>query len=148
MVRAGLLGLGLLACSTAAAREPAPVDDRATPGARALDRTLVVGTLIAATIQDSLTGRRRLAGALVAAVVSADVRNARRRVVIPAGSPVALRVATRRPVVSGSGPATMTLEVRSLTVGGRRYPVTGATTEPSGTRIFFVLPEGLTVGPE
>jgi hypothetical protein len=125
-----MLGLGLMACSGAAAREPDA--DRWQLGNRALDRTLVVGTLIEATIHGS--------GEALTATVSTDVRNASGWVVIPAGCPVGLRIAGRG-----------LLDVTSVTVWGQVYPVS-ATVEvtrvavvPPGTRILFVLPEGLTV---
>src|SRR5690348_6048797 len=90
---AGMLGLALVACSTAAAREPEHrVADRWPFGNRALDRTLVVGTLIEATIESSLSWRRTKPGDTLTATVSADVRNAHRWVVIPAGCPVRLRI--------------------------------------------------------
>jgi len=128
----GMLGLGLMACAGAAAGEP----ERANHwqlGNRALDRTLVVGTLIEATIHGS--------GEALTATVSTDVRNANRWVVIPAGCPVGLRIA-------GLG----LLEVTSVTVWGQEYPVSAtvewtpvAVRPAPGTRILFVLSEGLTV---
>jgi hypothetical protein len=76
--------------------------------------------------------------------VSADVKNARGWVVIPAGCPVGLRIALR------GSPANTLLDVISVTVREQVYavsttvevkPVAGA----RATRVFFVLPEGLTV---
>jgi hypothetical protein len=141
MLLAGMLWLGLGACSSAAARELDHGDaHRRLFADRALDRTLVAGTLIQATIHSSLL-RRNTPGATLTAAVSADVTNAHRSVVIPAGCLVGLRVARR-------GPTTQ-LDVTSVTVGGRVYPVS-ATIEvmpvavSRGTRILFVLPEGFT----
>ena len=161
-VRAGMLWLGLAACSSAVAREPQPRDaDSWPPGNRALERTLVVGTLIVATIQESFSWRRNRPGDTLTASVSADVRNARRWVVIPAGSLVGLRIAQWGRATSPShADARVTLEVLSVTVRGRLYPVyattslTGLPVSPRsgegavvapGTRILFVLPEGLMV---
>ena len=133
MLLAGMLWLGLEACSSAAAREPVRRDaDRRPLADRALDRTLVAGTLIQATIHSS---RRDTPGATLTATVSADVTNAHRSVVIPAGCLVRLRIARR-------GAATL-LDVTSVTVGGQVYPVS-ATAVARGTRILFVLPEGFT----
>ena|SRR4029077_1450167 len=127
----GMLGLGLMACAGAAAGEPERADHWQL-GNRALDRTLVVGTLIEATIHGS--------GEALTATVSMDVRNANGWVVIPAGCPVGLKIASPG-----------LLEVTSVKVWGQIYPVS-ATVElpsvaivPSGTRILFVLSEGLTV---
>lgn len=141
MLLAGMLWLGLGACSSAAAREPDRRDaDRWPLADRALDRTLVAGTLIQATIHSSLL-RRNTPGATLTAAVSADVTNAHRWVVIPAGCLVGLRIARRGP--------TMLLDVTSVTVGGQRYPVNAPievvpVAVARGTRILFVLPEGFT----
>jgi hypothetical protein len=133
MLIAGMLWLGLGACSSAAAREPVRRDaDRWPLTDRALRRTLVAGTLIQATLH---TSRRNAPGATLTATVSADVTNAHRAIVIPAGCLVGLRIAHR-------GPA-MLLEVTSVTVEGQVYPVS-ATAVARGTRILFVLPEGFT----
>jgi len=133
---AGILGLGLVACTSAAARVPESRDAyRWRPGTSAVDRTLVAGTLIEA--------RFHRTGATLTGTVSADVRNARRRVVIPAGSAVGLRIAPRRPRL---------LDVTSVTVRGQVYPlssmVEGLPVGPAlGARILFVLPEGFTAAP-
>jgi len=148
---AGMLGLGLMACSGAAAGEPEHGHaDRWHLGNGALDRTLVVGTLIEATIQDSLSWRRTKPGATLMATVSADVKNAHHWVVIPAGSPVGLRIAQWRPATHKSQPdAKMALDVTSVTVWGQVYPLSGTVeltpvAVAPGTRILFVLPEGFT----
>src|SRR4029077_6219616 len=85
-------------------------------GHRALDRTLVVGTLIEATIQP---------GAPLTATVSADVKNAHRWVVIPAGCPVGVRIALLGPATNKSqADANMLLlDVTSVTVWGQGNPV-------------------------
>jgi hypothetical protein len=139
---AGMLGLGLLACASAGAREPDHRDaDRRPLGSRAVDRTLVAGTLIEATIHSARSRRREIPGGTVPATVSADARNAHGWVVNPAGCLVGLRIARRRPK--------MLLDVTSVTVRGQVYPVS-ATIEAvpvglaPGARILFVLPEGFT----
>src|ERR1041385_2838112 len=81
-VLAGMFGLGLGACSTAVAREPEHRSADRPFGDRAVDRTLVVGTLIEATIDSALSWRRAKPGDTLTATVSADVKNARRWVVI------------------------------------------------------------------
>ncbi len=166
---AATLGLGLVACASAAAREPEHRDaDRWPLGNRALERTLVVGTLIEATIDRSLPGidrsvsrRRGKPVETLTATVSADVRNAHRWIVIPAGSPVGLRITLWGPATNTTqADAKMLLDVTSLTVWGQVYPVsatvewTPVAVRPAsretvvvapGTRILFVLREGLTV---
>lgn len=141
--------LGLMACSSIAAREPEP----------AVVRSLVAGTLIEVTIQDSHSWRRNPLGDALTATVTADVTNAGRWVVIPAGSTVGLRIAHwRRATSRRPADARITFEVFSVTVRRRWYPVramvemTPVAVRPSGevaavasgTRIRFVLPEGFT----
>jgi hypothetical protein len=156
---AGIVGLGLVACASAAARDPDTRDaDRLQLGSRALDRTLVVGTLIEATIQDSPSWRRRRPGETLIAAVNADVRNAHRWVVIPAGSPVALTIGRRGVALdqSWADEAKIALDVTSVTVRDRMYPVR-STVEltravhratdnlvVAGAWILFGLPEGFT----
>src|SRR5690348_10306850 len=149
MLLAGMIGLGLTACSGALAGEPGHADpDRWQLGHRALDRTLVVGTLIEATIQP---------GAPLTATVSADVRNGHRWVVIPAGCPVGLRIALLGAAAdkSRADPELLVLDVTSVTVWGQVYPVSAAVEETpvavrrasrevvaAGSRVLFVLAEG------
>jgi hypothetical protein len=85
-------------------------------------------------------------------MVSGDVRNARRWVVIPARSPVGLRL---RP----SRPPGIALDITSVTVADQVYPVSAIVRVAAvvgqasrdvvvvapGTRILFVLRDGLTV---
>lgn len=146
-VLAGLLVLGLSACARAVAKEKMPTE-----------RTLVAGTLIQATTQDSLSSRHYTAGGNVTALVSGDVEDAHGQVVIPAGSRVALRIAQ---VETGNNKrqrrGRIALDVTSLTVRGQEYPVrmrvvstlTGWGSRdlvvPPGTVILFVLPQPLTV---
>jgi hypothetical protein len=141
MLLGGMLWLGLGACSSAAAQEPDRRDaDRWPLVDRALDRTLVAGTLIQATIHSSLL-RRGTPGAPLTAAVSADVTTAHRWVVVPAGCVAGLRIArpgaddaARCHLRAGRGgryPLSAPIEV---------VPVAGA----RGTRILGVLPEGFT----
>jgi hypothetical protein len=146
-----MLGVGLMACSYAAAREPEHRDADRPYGNRALERTLVAGTLIEATIHSALSWRRTKQGDTLTATVSADVKNAHRWVVIPAGCPVAVRIALWEPAADQNrADAKMLLEVTSVTVWGRVYRVS-ATAESApvvvapGARILFLLAEGLTV---
>jgi len=147
----GLLGLGLGACAVADAREPGgPNDSSWTLEHRVLDRSLAAGTLVEATSRDLPSGHRSHPGDPLSATVSADVRNASRWIVIPAGSVVELRVASRKPRPDSSS-GTWLLDVTSVTVSGQAYPVratgevTAVAAAPRGeTRILFVLEEGFT----
>lgn len=158
-VLAAVLVLGFVACSRVVAREPRGAAEERRLGDRALDRTLVAGTLIEATVRDSRWWRRAAVGTTLAATVTGDVTNALQWAVIPAGSAVELRITSRRLAGNARGTqAAITLEVRAVTVRGRRYPVYAAAAmtavtvpEPSGgvvgpreTRMLFVLSEGFT----
>ena len=148
--RTGLLLLGLLACSPAAANQQR---DLHPP-----QRTLAAGTLIQATTQDSLSSRRNLTGENVTALVSGDVEGAHGHVVIPAGSRVVLRIAQVETATNKrQHDARMVLDVTSLAVRGREYPVrirvvstlvhraSRDVVVPPGTALLFVLPQPLTV---
>jgi hypothetical protein len=117
----GLLVLGLLACSSAAANEKTDTDR--SPAHQPTQQTLVAGTLILATTQDSLSSRRNRAGETLTALVSGDVEGAHGQVVIPAGSRVALRIAQLEPATSKSRQGKIALDVTSLTVRGQEYAV-------------------------
>jgi len=159
-VLTGMLMLGLMACSSVAAREPERDAGNDAVGDGALQRTLVAGTLIEATIVDSRSWHRNPLGETLTAIVNADVRNAANWLVIPVGSPVGLRVAHwRRPVTRSQADARITLAVLSVTVHRQRYPMretvemtpmpvrqpSGAVVAvASGTRILFVLSGGFT----
>jgi len=152
--------LGLMACSTVVAREPDRDAGNGELGDRGLQRTLVAGTLIEATIDGSRSWRRHPLGETLTASVNADVRNAGDWVVIPAGSRVGLRIAQwRRPVTKSQADARLTFVVLSVTVHRRLYPMRETievTPVPvrqpsselvavaSGTRIRFVLSQGFT----
>ena len=159
---AALLALGLMACSNAAFTGSERRDaDRWAFRGRALDRTLVAGTLVGATISGSLSWSRNQPSDTLLATVSDDVRNGDRSVVIPAGCLIGLSIALAQPspnTISVDVP--LSIAITSVTVGGRPYPVTAAIQLPflavpgterdgealvPGTPILFVLSEGLTV---
>lgn len=159
IVVAGMLVVGLVARASAIGREPERAGGPGGLGERAVDLTLVAGTLIEATIVGAHSWRRNPLGETLTAIVSADVRNARRWVVIPAGSVVELRIAHwRRATRMSQADARLTLEVLSITVRRPRYiramveltpvPVRQPSGElvvvAPGTRILFVLAERFT----
>jgi len=132
MMLAGMLVLGFTACTTAAGNEPA------REASTAMDRTLAVGTLVEATIENGPSWRGKPLGESLIAMVNADVLNADDRVVIPMGSPVGLKVV-------GWRPPSLTFKVLSITVARRLYPMRETVVVVgSGTRIAFVLSEGFT----
>jgi hypothetical protein len=159
-VGTAMLMAGLMACSSVAAREPERDAGSGDLGDGVLQRTLVAGTLIEATIEDSRSWRRNPLGETLTASVNADVRTVGDWVVIPAGSLVGLRIAHwRRPTIKSEADARLTFAVVSVTVRRQQYPMR-ETVEmtpmagrqsrgelvavASGTRIWFVLSKGFT----
>jgi hypothetical protein len=127
---AGAVVLGLAACANGTAKD-APADAaRAAAGyptTKETGRSLASGTHVAATIQTALTSRTNKAGETVRALVSLNVTDANGRVVIPAGSTVALRVLQLEPGSDQVRPeGRLSLEVTSVTIDGQSYDVSAA----------------------
>jgi hypothetical protein len=122
---AGMLVVGLVACSPASAKPAAGTAARAVSN-RPTQRTLVSGTRIEATIEDSLTSRHNKVGETLRARVSADVKDASGQVAIPAGSTVGLRIAQLEASTNKSqADGKIALDVTSMTVRGQAYAVNG-----------------------
>lgn len=120
---AGMLVVGLVACSPASGNEKTPGTAVAV-STRPAQRTLVSGRPIEARIQDSLSSRHNKAGETLRATVSADVKDGYGQVVIPAGSAVGLRVAQLEAATNKSqADGKIALQVTSLTVRGQTYQV-------------------------
>ena len=125
---AGMLVLGLAACSSASAKEEAAKLAAAgrvsSQPAQPAQRTLGSGTTIEARIQDSLSSRHNKAGETLRATVSSDVKDASGHIAIPAGSTVGLRVAQLEPATNKSqADGKIQLIVTSVTVRGQTYQV-------------------------
>lgn len=118
-----------------AAPAPDPIDAQASPTAPDTSTqptattdpigsaALPAGTSIHASLQDSISSRSDSAGDIVMAMVQSDVRNGRGEVVVPAGSPVQLSIASLAPAGAGSG--RLALEVDAITIDGRMHRVGG-----------------------
>jgi hypothetical protein len=120
---AGMLLLGLVACSPASAKDEPATTARAVSTAPA-QRTLNSGTSVEARIQDSLSSRHNKAGETLRATVSADVKDNYGQVAIPAGSPVEIRVAQLEAATNKSqADGKIALVVTSMTVRGRTYQI-------------------------
>jgi hypothetical protein len=88
-------------------------------------RSLASGTQIGATIIDSLSSRINKSGETVRGVVSADVRDDRGRIIIPASSPVVLVIDHLDPGNDQGQPdGRVSLVVTSVSVNGESYSVT------------------------
>lgn len=103
-----------------AARPPATRP--AAPAAPAT-YTLSSGTSFGMTMRDTITSRTAKAGDSFTASVAQDVRDARGRIVIPAGAKVEGTVMEVKPAPSSTQTGTMVLKVTSVTVGQNAYPI-------------------------
>lgn len=126
---AGALVLGLAACGSGAAKDAPPggADGSAgTARSAAAGRSLDAGTRVGATLQTALHSRTNKAGETVRAVVSANVTDARGRVVIPAGSNVLLSVVQLEPGSEQIRPeGRLVLAVKSVEIDGVTHPISG-----------------------
>ena len=134
----GLLALFLLACNGAAANDAAPnggtgsgsagksAGKPADKPASSSEYTVPGGTAIEVTLRDTITSRHNAAGNLLGASVSRDVLDSRGRVMIPAGSPVALSISAISPGKAGdtNGEGMLELTITSLTVHGVSHSLT------------------------
>ena len=135
-----LLALGAGACGSAAGNDstpagaPASAAPSANPSASSAaparreeressGRTAPSGTTVEVTIRDEISSRKYSAGHAVEGSVSNDVMDSKGRVVIPAGSPVALEITKISPSEPGDtrGEGTLELTVTSITVGGTSH---------------------------
>jgi len=134
---AGVLMLGLAACAPAAGKEE-------VGGTVVRTRfTLASGTLVDATIQDSLSSRRDHVGDVLRATVSADVKDAQGYIAIPAGSVLALRVVSLAPATNKSQTdGKLALTVSTVTVRGQVYEVNA----PIASTPHKLVGRGVTAG--
>jgi hypothetical protein len=113
---AGFMIAGLGACSGADARV-----SRAAPPP---EQSLAIGTVVTATIQDSVSSRISRRDDTLRAIVGADVKGPHSGVVIPAGSGATLTIALIEPGSDAGEPeGKLSLLVTSVTVNGDTYPV-------------------------
>jgi len=126
MMLAGIAAALLATCAPAA-------NEQATSVA-APNRTLKSGTTIDVTTSRTITSRSDEAGQVLLTTVDADVKNSSGRVVIPAGSSVALVITQIEPAKTKSAKdGSLTLRVGSVSVGGRSYPLAAEVTAVSHT---------------
>jgi hypothetical protein len=131
----GLLAIGLAGCGASTANDatsggtsasaapasgvaPARREERESTG-----RTAPSGTTVEVTIRDEISSRKFSAGHAVEGSVSNDVMDSKGRVVIPAGSPVAIEITRISPSNAGDtrGEGTLELTVTSITVNGASH---------------------------
>jgi hypothetical protein len=96
--------------------------------------TLGSGTRINATTQRTISTRNDKAGGTFTASVSSDVKDAKGRVVIPAGSTLNLTITELQPANDKSkADGRITVLVSSVTVGGQTYPISAGITSMAHT---------------
>ncbi len=105
---------------------PAPTAPAPAPAAKpaAAPASLASGTVIRATMNDSISSRRNKAGETVTATTLEDLKDARGRTVIPAGSKVSMTItAIKESENKSDKTGTLTLNVSDITVNGRSYGI-------------------------
>ncbi len=123
------------ACSTSEAREAEKAKEAAALAASSTPRapstvTAPSGTIIHATIQEALSSRSNKSGESVRTTVSADVKDSRGNVVIPAGATLMLTIDKLEPGSDQVRPeGRLMLDVNSVTIRGEQVPLHG-TLEP------------------
>jgi hypothetical protein len=102
---------------------PAPTQAAAAPShAAAAPSNLAVGTVIQATLKDSISSRSNKPGDVVEATTTADIKDASGRTVIPKGAIVALTITDIKPSGNKSDKTgTLTLTPSELRVNGKTY---------------------------
>ena len=102
---------------------PAPSPSPApAPRPAAAPASLASGTVIAATMNDSISSRRNKAGETVTAKTLADIKDASGRTVIPAGSTIRMTItAIKESENKSDKTGTLTLNVADITVNGKTY---------------------------
>jgi hypothetical protein len=115
---------------------PDPVATNPTPQRPVAAAPLVLpaGTAISATATDSITSQRNKVGETVTAQISEDVRDENGRVIIPAGSTARFTITALAPAENKNATrGTINLQLASLTVRGREYPIGGSSTSVAHT---------------
>lgn len=133
---AGLALMGFAACGMAKGEEPDGNAATTGNGAKATPatRSLPTGTTIDVTMGETITSRSNAAGETVTTTVDSDLKDAAGRIVIPAGSVLELTIAEITPARNKSQEdGTLVLQVTSVMVRDRSYPLSGEITSLSHT---------------
>ncbi len=149
----GLLALGLAACGTGMANDGTPAEGK-TAGTSFFSskRTVASGTTVGVTLHDELSSRVNGVGNAVSATVSSDVLDAKGKVVIPAGSPVAVHISALASSDAGdhNGDGVIEVTVTSVTVNGVAHNLNAVVTNVphtmKGRGVTTKVQENLAVG--
>jgi hypothetical protein len=124
--------------STPRQTAPAPTP----PPAPAAPPTLETGTTVMLAAADTLTSRHNKKGETVTATATADIRDERGRVVIPAGSLFIGTISDIAPAESPGGTGRIVLTFNQVEIGGDRYPLAARTDSVAA----FMKGRGVTAG--
>jgi hypothetical protein len=106
----------------APAASPAPA-----PKPAAAPASLASGTVIKATMNDSISSRRNKTGETITATTLADLKDASGRTVIPAGSKIKMTItAIKESENKSDKTGTLTLAVSDVTIDGRSYAISAS----------------------
>jgi hypothetical protein len=112
-----------------------PTASAPAPAAPARAASLAAGTSLTAATTAEIRSHKNKVGDTVSATIATDVKDASGRVVIPAGSTVALKVtAIKESENKSDKTGTLTLQPTSVTINGKSHPVS-ATIETVDTRL-------------
>jgi hypothetical protein len=112
---------------------PSPAATTAAPSASAA--SLAAGTSLSAATTAELRSNKNKVGDTVMAKIDSDVKDASGRVVIPAGSEVALKVtAIKESENKSDSTGTLTLQPTSVSINGQSYPIS-ASIQHVGTKL-------------
>ncbi|HET7041309.1 MAG TPA: glycine zipper 2TM domain-containing protein, partial [Gemmatimonadales bacterium] len=116
---------------------------RKPPAPRPVASTLAAGTMVAGTSADSLNSRHDHAGGTIHMTVGAAVKDAQGRVVIPAGSVVALRVYTLGPAENDNDhTGKLKLTPVSVTINGTSHALSARVDSVK----YAIVGRGVTAG--
>lgn len=99
------------------------------PAPASTQRQIASGTAFTTTMIDSVHSRVTRVGDVVRVSVANDVFDAGGRVAIPAGAILTLAVSELAPAGSKGGAGVLTMAARSVSIGGRDYPISGRATD-------------------
>jgi hypothetical protein len=110
--------------STTSPSRPAPSGTTPTPAPTATAASLAAGTSLTAATTAEIRSHKNKVGDTVMAKIASDVKDASGRVVIPAGSEVALKVtAIKESENKSDTTGTLTLQPTSVSINGQSYPI-------------------------
>jgi hypothetical protein len=109
----------------AAPAKPSAAKPKPVPAA--VPKVLPSGTVIVTAVDQEINSRSNKQGEVVTTTVSADVKDSRGRVIIPAGAKVTMTIAEiRESENKGDQTGKLTLTPTQVAIGGRSYPLTAS----------------------